>query len=72
LGISRRTVRKYLEERDFSPAPPLRRGGRRAVDEHREWIDQVLEADKKVWRKQRHTAKRLFGRLVSERGCTGS
>lgn len=72
LGISRPTVRKYLEERDFSPAPPSRRGRRRAVDEHREWIEQVLEADKKVWRKQRHTAKRVFDRLVVERGYTGS
>jgi transposase len=36
-----------------------------------EWIAQVLATDKQVPRKQRHTAKRLWKRLKTERGFTG-
>lgn len=38
---------------------------------HVEWIQAVLAADKEVPRKQRHTAKRIYDRLVKERGYTG-
>lgn len=73
MGISRPTARKWLGERDFSPPGPRVAYERpSAVDGHKEWIDAVLEADKRVWRKQRHTAKRLFDRLVAERGYEGS
>jgi transposase len=41
------------------------------IGPHLEWIHQVLEADKSVPRKQRHTAKRVFERLKDERGYTG-
>ncbi len=34
-------------------------------------IHEILEADKKVHRKQRHTGKRIFDRLCSEHGYTG-
>jgi hypothetical protein len=34
-------------------------------------IDQILEADKAEGKKQRHTAKRIFGRLHDEHGYTG-
>jgi transposase len=34
-------------------------------------IHQILEADKKVHRKQRHTGKRIFERLREEHGYTG-
>ena len=34
-------------------------------------VDQWLEADRKVPRKQRHTAKRIFDRLKEEHGFTG-
>jgi transposase len=38
---------------------------------HVEWIQDVLAADKEVPRKQRHTAKRIYDRLVAERGYSG-
>lgn len=38
---------------------------------HLEWIQAVLAADKEMPRKQRHTAKRIYDRLVKERGYTG-
>ena len=34
-------------------------------------IHEILEADKKVHRKQRHTGKRIFERLRDEEGYTG-
>ena len=34
-------------------------------------IDGILEEDRTVHRKQRHTAKRIFERLRDEHGCTG-
>ena len=34
-------------------------------------IDQILEADRKAPRKQRHTARRIFERLRDEHGYTG-
>jgi transposase len=72
LGISRPTVRKWLAERDFSPTPRVRYRWRSVLDGHKEWIDEVLEEDKGVWHKQRHTARRIFDRLVDERGYGGS
>ena len=38
---------------------------------HVDWIGQILELDKSAPRKQRHTAKRIFDRLVDERGYQG-
>ena len=35
-------------------------------------IDGILEADRQVPRKQRHTAKRIFERLRDEHGFTGA
>jgi transposase len=72
LGVSRPTVRKYLGDADFSPRVPEPSGRATNMDGHREWVDALLEADKKVWSKQRHTAKRVFERLVAERGYAGS
>ncbi len=34
-------------------------------------IHEILEADKQVHKKQRHTGKRIFDRLCSEHGYTG-
>src|SRR5947209_6878911 len=68
-GVHRRTVRQALE----SSVPPRRKRpeGRRApaLGEHREWIDAILIADRRAPRKQRHTARRIWRRLVDERGA---
>jgi transposase len=42
------------------------------LDAYKATIDKILEDDRKVWRKQRHTAKRIFERLRDEDGYTGS
>ena len=69
-GHCRETVRKVLRNepfsyspRDIQPYPVL--GPYLLV------IDQWLEEDKKRPRKQRHTARRIYNRLVQEYGFTG-
>ena len=73
LGVSRNTVAKYADAEDMSPAAPLPQGRPHpAIDAHAAWIDSVLEADLGAPRKQRHTARRIYDRLVAERGYEGS
>lgn len=67
LEISRDTVYKYLEE-ELSPKPPVQRERGSILDAHRSTIVSWLEEDSRCWRKQRHTAKRIWERLVEEHG----
>ena len=71
-GRDRKTVRDYLKKEDFSPKPPATKAGESIVAPYREIILGWLEEDQKVWRKQHHTAKRIFDRLREEHGFTGS
>lgn len=58
---------------DLSPEPPAPADRPHpAIDPHAAWIDGVLEADLGAPRKQRHTAKRIYDRLVEERRYEGS
>jgi len=65
-GVHRRTVRQALE----SALPPPRKTyparARPAIDPYREVIDDWLIADQDAPRKQRHTARRVWERLVAE------
>ena len=73
LHLSRNTVARYADIDNMSPRPPVSPDRLRpAIGEHAEWIDAVLEADLGAPRKQRHTAKRIYDRLVKERGYKGS
>lgn len=73
LHVSRNTVAKYADMEDMSPAAPMpRRRGRPALESNEEWVIGVLEADLGAPRKQRHTARRIYDRLVAERGYAGS
>jgi transposase len=70
--VHRRTVRQALD----AALPPLRKTypARRcpAIDPWRVVIDEWLVADKDAPRKQRHTARRVWQRLVAEHGATCS
>jgi hypothetical protein len=71
FGINRRTVEKMLM---FSIPPGYRRDKeirRPKLDDFIGIIDQILEADRLVPKKQRHTSKRVFERLRNEYDFTG-
>ena len=71
FGIDPRTVAKMLV---FSVPPGYRRrqvANRPKLDAFTGIIDQILETDKLVPKKQRHTSKRIFERLRDEHGFTG-
>ena len=71
-GVHRRAVRQALDSAippakrvpESRPAPKL--GPYRAI------IDGWLEADRSAPRKQRHTARRVWQRLVAEHGAVVS
>jgi transposase len=68
-GVHRRAVRQALA----SPVPPAKRAavGRPTprLGPYRALIDAWLEADREAPRKQRHTARRIWRRLVDEHGA---
>jgi transposase len=71
-GVHRRAVRQALQSAipppkrapDSRPAPKL--GPYRAI------VDGILKADREAPRKQRHTARRIWQRLVEEHGAVVS
>lgn len=71
-GVHRRTVRQALE----CAVPPLRKvypaRERPAIGPWTEVIDAWLLADRQVPRKQRHTARRVWQRLVAEHAASVS
>jgi DNA replication protein DnaC/transposase len=71
FGIDRKTVAKILLH---SEPPGYRRREppkRPKLAPFTAIIDRILEEDRTVHRKQRHTAKRIFERLRDEHGFTG-
>lgn len=73
-GVSGPTVRKYIAAGDLSPRPPATRGRTSSpmMEPYAETIEGWLREDLRVWRKQRHTARRIHDRLVEEEGFQGS
>jgi len=71
FNIDRKTVKKILEH---SIPPGYRRSkppARPKLDPFIPIIDEILEADRALPKKQRHTAQRIFERLRDEHGFTG-
>ena len=69
MHLDWRTVRKYVDMEDFNSSPPVPEKEvthESKLDPFKPLINEWLEADKKVPRKQRHTAKRIHKRLQKE------
>lgn len=69
MNLDWRTVRKYVDQDDFSLAPPAPEKEEQKtskLNKFKPLIDSWLTADKKAPRKQRHTAKRIHDRLQEE------
>lgn len=73
-GVSEPTVRRYLRKVDLSERPPSpgRAPESPTLEPYRALVDSWLEEDARCWSKQRHTAQRVYDRLVEEAGYTGS
>lgn len=71
FGLSRKAIKKmlmYSEPPGYRRSVPVRRP---KLDGFTGIIDQILEDDKTVPKKQRHTATRIFARLRDEHDFTG-
>jgi transposase len=69
-GVHRRTVREALSS--AWPTPRKKLPPRKSrLDPFKPAIDAMLRADLDAPRKQRHTAKRIFDRLVAEQEMEG-
>jgi transposase len=77
LGISRNTVKKHMRAEKLPTTIERKHiyGGRKPRSETERilpLIDGWLKADQSVWKKQHHTAVRIFHRLVDEYNFQGS
>jgi len=70
LNINWRTAKKYADCEDFN-LPPKRKRRRPVMGPYEDIVDTWLLGDKRLPRKQRHTAKRIYDRLVAEHGFKG-
>jgi transposase len=67
LGIDWRTAKKYADCDDFNlVVPQKRKRSRPVMGPYETIVDAWLLADRKLPRKQRHTAKRIYDRLIQE------
>jgi len=65
-GRDRKTIRLYLEKEDWNQAPPRPPAVKDfpKLGKFKDDIDEWLVEDRKVRRKQRHTARRVYDRLA--------
>lgn len=68
-GVDRKTVRRYINKTDWNqPVAKTTVNDFPKLTPYKETIDCWLQDDKKARRTQRHTAKRVYERLVEEYG----
>jgi transposase len=70
-GKDRKTVRKYLQEADWNTPIHEKRCKGSKLDPYKETINNWLETDRKIRKKQRHTARRVYDRLTESQGESG-
>lgn len=72
VGCDWRTVKKYVDKEDFSPAHPAPKPEPESkLNKFKPLIDQWLTDDLNAPRKQRHTAKRVHRRLQEQTEIPG-
>jgi transposase len=71
LGMARNTVSKLLKESEPPRYRLSKEKARPVLDTYMSIIRAWLEADESAPKKQRHTAKRIYDRLVEEYGYRG-
>lgn len=62
-GHDRQTVKKIVEQEDFSKPDPIKRIRSKKTDQYRDQVHRWLIEDQSAPRKQHHTARRVFHRL---------
>jgi transposase len=72
VGVNWRTARKYADCSDWNKEALPLRGKFPIMEAYREQVDTWLLEDQTRPKKQRHTSKRIYDRLVSEFGFAGS
>lgn len=72
LNVARQTVRKALQSSEIPTYNLSKEKSSPVLDPYKDIIQEWLEQDKTAPRKQRHTARRIFHRLVDEHGFNGS
>lgn len=70
VGVSRNTVYAKLAAPDLSPQMPVKAPKEKMLDAYRHIIEGYLDEDELSWRKQRHTARRIWQRLRDEHSVT--
>ena len=71
LHVDRGTVAKYADMEDCSPKPKADRRYGSKIDPYAHLVDEWLEADRMLPRKQRHTIRRVHDRLLAETDYDG-
>ncbi len=70
-GFDRKTIRKYLQQDDWNQELQIAVRKASKLDPYKPTIDEWLETDRRTRKKQRHTARRVFDRLVEQAGQEG-
>ena len=70
-GIHFQTLQKILTNTTPPGYRQTKPREKRKIGPHLAFIEEITTADKKTPRKQRHTSKRIFVRLISEQGYDG-
>lgn len=65
-GHNRETVRKIIQQQDFSVADPIKPTRASKTDMYRDTVRQWLIDDQLAPRKQHHTARKVYKRLKKE------
>lgn len=71
-GFNYRTVQKYAYEENWNEEEKSKVKSMSKLEKYIPTINEWLERDRKMPRKQRHTTKRIHSRLCEEKGFTGS